>query len=59
MLPVEPRILMRFWKEEPLSASFNVFWRDSGVLTGALGSIQLAPVPAEPGGENTLRVVEC
>jgi hypothetical protein len=55
MLPVEPRMEIRFWKEEPLSASVRVFWRDAGVLTGALGSIQLAPVPADPGGEKTER----
>jgi hypothetical protein len=55
ILPVEPRMEIRFWKEEPLRASARVFWRDWGVLTGALGSIQLAPVPADPGGEKTER----
>ena len=45
---------MRFWKVDPLSDSESVFWRDSGVLTGAEGSIQPAPVPADAGGEKTL-----
>jgi hypothetical protein len=57
MLPVDPRMEIRFWKVEPLRASASVFWRDSGVLTGALGSIHPWPVPLEPGGEKTWREV--
>ena len=57
MLPVEPRMEMRFWKVEPLRHSARVFCRDSGELTGAEGSIHPAPVPAEPGDENVFREV--
>ena len=48
---------MRFWKVEPLRVSSSVFLSDSAVLTGAEGSIQPFPLPADPGVENTLREV--
>ncbi len=57
MLPVEPKMEMRFWNVEPFSDSESVFCREDAVFTGAEGSIHPTPVPAEPGGEKTLREV--
>jgi hypothetical protein len=54
ILPVEPKIEIRFWKVDPLSDSESVFWSEAAVFTGAEGSIHPAPVPADPGGEKTL-----
>ena len=48
MLPVEPRIEIRFWKVAPLRDSARVFLREAAELTGAEGSIHPSPVPAEP-----------
>ena len=54
ILPVDPRMEMRFLKVDPLSASSSVFLREATEFTGAEGSIHPSPVPAEPETEKTL-----
>ena len=54
MLPVDPRMEMRFLKVDPFSASSSVFLREAAEFTGAEGSIHPSPVPVEPETEKTL-----
>ena len=51
MLPVEPRMDIRFWNVEPLRHSSSVFCSDAAELTGEDGSIHPSPVPKDPGVE--------
>ena len=51
MLPVEPKMDIRFWNVEPLKHSSSVFCSDAAELTGEDGSIHPSPVPNDPGVE--------
>ena len=51
ILPVEPKMDIRFWNVEPLKHSSSVFCSDAAELTGEDGSIHPSPVPNDPGVE--------
>ena len=51
ILPVEPRMDIRFWNVEPFKHSSSVFCSDAAELTGEDGSIHPSPVPNDPGVE--------